>query len=87
MGTFELKPINGRKSFYGKAKVCQDGDLYTLISYGTPVCKYNVSTGDFTRLWAGYSLTTLTHVNAFLDAVGVDHIAYKAWWIKLEVAA
>lgn len=40
MKQYELKPTNGRKSFYGKAvvKVADDG-TETLYSYGTAIIK------------------------------------------------
>ena len=38
MKIYELKPTDGRKSFYGKAQVHIDFDgSETLYSYGTPI--------------------------------------------------
>ena len=55
------------KSFYGKAKVIEkDNGEKVLQSYNTEVCKIS-SNGEFVRLWDGYSVTTMRHVNSFLS--------------------
>ena len=83
MKTFELSPINGRKSFYGKAKVIErdNGDI-ELRSYDTIVAR--IRNGKFERLWSGYSVTTMTHINSFIDTYGISG-GGKAWWTSLEV--
>ena len=80
---YELHPINGRKSFYGKAEVIEkeNGDI-ELKSYQTIVAR--IRNGKFERLWSGYSMTTMNHINAFLNAFGIDG-GGKAWWDSLEV--
>lgn len=84
MKVFELKPINGRKSFYGKAvAIEQDNGEIALKSYNTIVAK--IVNGEFKRLWWGYSQTTMSHINAFIDAYGISG-GGKAWWDSLEVA-
>ena len=85
MKYFELKPINGRKSFYGKAEVIEkdNGDI-ELKSYQTIVAR--IRNGKFERLWSGYSMTTMSHINAFVDAFGISG-GGKAWWDALEVMA
>lgn len=84
MTTYNLKPMDSRKSFYGKAKVQElDDGSKVLYSYGTPVCGLSVS-GRFFRTWGGYSVTTMRHVNSFLQAEGVDG-GGKAWWDKQPV--
>ena len=75
---FDLIPTDGRKSFYGKAKVVDNNGVKTLYSYNTPVAKIG-RTGKFTRLWDGYSATTMRHVNAFLDTYGIKD-GGKSWW-------
>ena len=65
MKLYELKPIDGRKSFYGKAVVMIDGTTETLLSYNTPVIRRDAITGELTRLWSGWSATTQRHVAAF----------------------
>lgn len=75
---FELMPIDGRKSFYGKATVMQYSDnLAILKSYGTEVAA--IKNGKFIRMWSGYSTTTMRHVNAFLYAYSIPG-GGKAFW-------
>lgn len=65
MSKYELKPTDGRKSFYGKAVVIvEDNGTETLYSYGTPVIKRLVS-GELVKLWSGWSATTGRHIQAF----------------------
>lgn len=84
MKVHELGPVDGRKSFYGKAKVkeLENGEK-VLQSYNTDVCKIT-STGEFVRLWGGYSVTTMRHVNSFLAYVGLSG-GGKSWWDNCEV--
>lgn len=83
MKVFELKPINGRKSFYGKAAAIEkdNGDI-ELRSYNTIVAR--IRNGKFERLWSGYSATTMNHINSFIDTFGIDG-GGKAWWDSMEV--
>ena len=81
---YEQKPMDSRKSFYGKAKVQElDDGSKVLLSYGTPVCRLSPS-GRVFRTWGGYSATTMRHVNSFLDENGAE-CGGKAWWDRLEV--
>ena len=61
----ELIPSNGRRSFYGKAKVihAEDGTDY-LRSYETVVA--SVKDGEVRRHWDGRSATTAAHIKSFL---------------------
>ena len=78
MKMYDLKPNNRQKSFYGKAKVIEyDNGVIQLKSYDTIVAQ--VQNGKFERLWDGYSATTMRHVNAFIDMLGIDG-GGKAWW-------
>lgn len=62
---YELIPVDGRKSFYGKAKVYRDSaGKETLYSYDTAIISRDAS-GKLTRLWGGWSATTGRHINAF----------------------
>lgn len=83
MKVFELKPVNGRKSFYGKAEAIEkdNGDI-ELRSYSTIVAR--IRDGKFERLWGGYSATTMNHINAFVRLYGIAG-GGKAWWDSLEV--
>ena len=58
-------PATRQKSFYGKARIIEDvnGEIF-LRSYDTLVAYINKA-GEFIRLWDGYSVTTMNHVNDF----------------------
>ena len=74
------------KSFYGKAKVIEkDNGEKVLQSYNTEVCKIT-SGGEFVRLWSGYSVTTMRHINSFLQLVGIAG-GGKAWWDAQKIGA
>ena len=76
---FDLPCFDNRKSFYGKAKVIEkDNGEKVLQSYNTEVCKIG-SNGEFVRLWGGYSVTTMRHVNSFLSFFGISG-GGKSWW-------
>ena len=62
---YELTPTDGRKSFYGKAKVLIDDDgSETLYSYDTPIIRRDKN-GELSPLWDGYSATTGRHIASF----------------------
>ena len=75
MKKYELMPIDGRKSFYGKAvvEVADDGSE-TLYSYNTAIIK-RTADGELVKLWDGWSATTGRHINAFC---GLNKAAYMA---------
>ena len=76
--TFELTPTNGRKSFYGKAKVIvYPNGAQALISYETFVA-FKDADGAVHRLWDGWSATTGRHIKEF---TGMN----KAQFTKLDV--
>ena len=62
---YELHPVDGRKSFYGKAIVEEkpNGDR-VLFSYMTPII-LKKKNGDLIRLYDGWSATTGRHIAAF----------------------
>lgn len=66
----ELIPIfSNVKSFYGKAKVFQDGNIIKLVSYNTIVAQ--IKDGKATILgW--YSRTTARHIKEFLMQYGFE---------------
>lgn len=65
MRMYELKPTDGRKSFYGKAVVIlEDDGTETLQSYNTPIIKRTPG-GDLVKLWDGWTATTGRHIKAF----------------------
>ncbi len=78
---YNLSPMGNdkAKSYYGTARVIEkENGEKVLLSYDTEVCKITKS-GEFVRLWDGYSATTMRHVNSFLllfDIAGGG----KSWW-------
>lgn len=88
MSIMELVPHNGRKSFYGKAKVISENGNHTLISYETPVCRLKAD-GTFVRLhinnkqWAKITDTTMRHINAFARTFGIsDGYRNRKWYFE-----
>lgn len=87
----ELTPIfDSAKSFYGKATIDRQIDhngivTETLISYTTPVLQVTYD-GDpkVERLWDGYSVTTMRHINEYLTQNGFTQ-GGKSWWCSLQV--
>ena len=58
-----------RASFYGKAKLIEDDDFITLISYDTEILKQSKSDGKIEWICQDescYTLTTNRHINEFL---------------------
>lgn len=72
MKMYDLPVMVGReKSFYGKARIIEkDNGEKVLQSYNTEVCKITTG-GLFVRLWDGYSVTTMRHINSFLSFSGL----------------
>lgn len=63
---YELKPVDGRKSFYGKAivEIFDNGDEY-LFSYNQPIMRRDKD-GNIKRLYFGeWTQTTGRHIKAF----------------------
>lgn len=82
MNAFELPCLDRCKSFYGKAKAIEyDDGTKELKSYDTIVCRITPA-GEIIRLWAGYSATTMRHINSFLSYYGYPGPNYggKAFW-------
>ena len=76
----ELRPIDGRKSFYGKARIIYPGYGYTsLVSYDTTVCSIDMNTAKFIRHWDGYSVTTMRHINAYRDRYNLPPLSKSDW--------
>lgn len=68
----ELIPTNGRKSFYGKAKIIHydngiEGFQRVLFSYDTPIMLIEEKSGKMFRLCneSVISRTTSTHIKSF----------------------
>lgn len=79
-------PAYQQKSFYGKAKVAFDTDnnCYLLKSCNIVACAvrpFHATHGfALTRIWDGYSATTLRHVNGLLRCLGYWTILSRAEW-------
>lgn len=82
MKIYELIPTNGRKSFYGKAKMIENNGENFLQSYNTIVCKIDKN-GKFIKMWDGYSATTMAHINSFADLFNINGHG-KKWYESLE---
>lgn len=83
MKIYKLEPIGSEKSFNGKAIVVEEKGEKFLQSYDTIVCKIDQN-GNFNKLWNGYSLTTMRHINAFIEKFGIIG-GGKKWWCNLPV--
>lgn len=73
---YELTPTNGRKSFYGKAKVVVKNGWRYLRSYETIMGGIDPN-GTMHRYSDYHTMTTGSHVKSFFDDV-------KSFW-KLPV--
>jgi hypothetical protein len=61
----ELKPTDGRKSFYGKAIIeIHPNGIKVLKSYGTYIMMI-FPNGSMYRLWDDWTQTTGRHIKAF----------------------
>lgn len=57
---------------------------YILKSYNTEVAAF--VNGSFNKLWAGYSVTTMKHINTFRAWLGIPTMNKKEW-IEAPTAA
>lgn len=62
---FELTPVNGRQSFYGKCYVEQNDGICKLYSYDTLVMSIDRDK-QLHRHWDGESQTTMSHIKSFV---------------------
>lgn len=79
---FDCPCLDNRKSFYGKAKIIETKEGRYLQSYDTIVCFLSYG-GTFIKLWDGYSLTTMRHINSFMRHCRLPY-GGKQWWDSLE---
>lgn len=68
-----------QRDYYGKAKVREENGFIILKSYNTDVCRINRNSGEFERLWSGWSATTAKHINDFLGQYGFPRLSKKEW--------
>ena len=82
----ELSPVNGRKSFGGKAKLMYNPDnrAHYLRSYNTTMAGY--VDGEMHRYSDERSMTTSTHLAAFFDACGVRMTPKEFFALPCETA-
>lgn len=72
---------------YKKVPGCNERALYKvnsdntieLLSYYTTVLLIDINDHKYYKLWSGYSVTTLKHVNALLNMYGFDTVSKKEW--------
>lgn len=70
-GAFTLDGFNGR------AVIIPVENGYILKSYETEVAA--IVGGSFFKLWNGYSVTTLKHINLFADYFGFSRLSKREW--------
>lgn len=80
----DLAPSNGRKSFYGNAKLIYTPSTraHYLRSYDTTMAGY--TKGKVHRYSDYQSNTTSTHLRSFFDACGVDMSIKEFYALKCE---
>lgn len=67
-----------QKSYYKKAYI----ENNTLYSYDTPILRYE--NGKITKLWNGYSHTTMNHIRDFIKQyTNITTPINKSWWVNL----
>lgn len=81
---YDLLPNNGRKSFYGKARVMEDADGKVLLSYGRTIIREH-DDGQLTPLTDPINITqtTATHIKSFC---GITKKDYVKLWDELQKA-
>ena len=70
-GAFTLDGFNGR------AVIIPVENGYILKSYETEVAA--IVGGSFFKLWAGYSVTTMKHINIFAEYFGFHRLSKREW--------
>ena len=63
--------------FGGRALVIPTENGYILQSYYTNVCE--IKNGEFIKLWGGFSVTTLKHINAFRRHFNLGTLSKREW--------
>lgn len=76
-GAFSLEGFNNR------AVIIPTETGAILRSYYTNVCE--IKDGEFLKLWEGFSVTTLKHINAFRKHFQLESLS-KREWIELKTA-
>ena len=76
MKILDLKPLNGQKSFGGKAQIILIGSTIQLRSFETIVAEYNTQE-EIINVFDWFSSTTAKHVNSFLELYGFRNVSKK----------
>lgn len=63
--------------FNNRAVIIPTNNGYILKSYYTNVCE--IRGGKFIKLWGGFSVTTLKHINAFRKHFNLDTLSKREW--------
>ena len=79
MRTYDLPCHDGRRSFYGKARVTEEGTTLTLTSYTTDVCTLDRETRELVKLDPVATATTRRHIRSFLEHFGYPQMSNDAW--------
>ena len=63
-------------------QLVENEGVITIFSYGTPVLKISPNIFDdklssLTRLWDGYSVTTIRHINRALDTINGNYHIFR----------
>lgn len=74
----DLPYYDGRKSFYGKAKVIEDDKRISLKSYNTIVCYIDKQSKKLGKFFDSYSATTMRHINSFMQSNGYPQYKGKS---------
>lgn len=65
-----------------RAVTIDDGTKIYLQSYDTLILSVDTFTGEIKKMWDGYSVTTLKHINTFLAGFGLKF--NKKSWIDFK---
>ena len=77
MKILDLKPLNGQKSFGGKAQIIiMNGNIIQLRSFETIVAEYNTKE-DVINVFDWFSMTTAKHINLFLELYGFRNVSKR----------
>ena len=79
MKFLDLKPLNGQKSFGGKAQIIiiiMNGSIIQLRSFETIVAEYNTKE-EIVNVFDWFSMTTAKHINSFLELYGFRNVSKK----------
>ena len=62
-----------------RAMTIKEGSRTFLQSYDTLILCIDEEAREIVKLWSGYSVTTLKHINTFLNSFGISSFNKKEW--------